>query len=66
MNLQAEAVAQLVGARSVAAADSALAGLKGGIGSAIASLRLEALTLLADIEVPANRNLCKACQRHVC
>ncbi|KAK9808444.1 hypothetical protein WJX73_006534 [Symbiochloris irregularis] len=47
---QAEAVAQLVGARSVAAADSALAGLKGGIGSAIADLRLEALTLLADIE----------------
>lgn len=44
-------MAQLVGARSAAAADSALAGLQGGIGSAIAALRLQALTLLADIEV---------------
>lgn len=51
MLAQAEAVGQLVGARSVAAADSALAGLQGGIGQTIATLRLDALTLLADIEV---------------
>ena len=50
-DVQAEAVGQLVGARSVAAADSALAGLQGGIGDAISALRLDALTLLADVEV---------------
>ena len=49
--MQAESVAQLVGARSVGAADSALAGLRGGLGDVIEALRLDALTLLADIEV---------------
>ena len=48
---QAESVAQLVGARSVGAADSALAGLRGGLGDVIEAIRMDALTLLADIEV---------------
>ena len=38
---QAESVAQLVDARTGAAADSALAGLSGGLAEAIASLRTE-------------------------
>lgn len=42
---------ELVGARTAAAADSALAGLTGGIGAAVHSLRLSALTLLAELEV---------------
>lgn len=44
-------MAQLVSARTPAAAGSALAGLQGGIGSVIGSLRLEAIELLAEFEV---------------
>ena len=44
-------MAQLVAARSVGAADSALAGLRGGLGDVIDGIRGDALTLLADIEV---------------
>ncbi|KAK9844355.1 hypothetical protein WJX74_001232 [Apatococcus lobatus] len=47
---QAESVAQLVSARTPAAAGSALAGLQGGIGSVIGSLRSEAIELLAEFE----------------
>jgi hypothetical protein len=49
--LQAESVNELVGARTAAAADSALAGLTGGIGATVQRLRLSALTLLAELEV---------------
>lgn len=48
---QAEAVAALVNARTAAAADSALAGLSGGLGAAIASMRSDALAMLAELEV---------------
>lgn len=51
MCLQAESVNELVGARTAAAADSALAGLTGGIGATVQRLRLSALTLLAELEV---------------
>ena len=49
--MQAESVAQLVSARTPAAAGSALAGLQGGIGSLISSIRSAALELLAEFEV---------------
>ena len=48
--LQAESVAQLVEARTSAAADSALAGLSGGLTAAVAALRGEAIDLLAEFE----------------
>ncbi len=48
---QAESVAQLVSARTPAAAGSALAGLQGGIGAIIGDLRFEAVELLAEFEV---------------
>lgn len=59
--LQAESVAQLVSARTPAAAGSALAGLRGGIGSVIGSLRFEAIELLAEFEVgsPGNSRACR-------
>ncbi|KAK9814788.1 hypothetical protein WJX72_011484 [[Myrmecia] bisecta] len=47
---QAESVAQLVDARTAAAADSALGGLAGGIGSAVSTMRHETLELLAELE----------------
>lgn len=50
LKLQAEAVAALVGARTAAAADSALAGLAGGAGAAVAGMRAAALSLLVEIE----------------
>ena len=43
---------ELVGARTAAAADSAIAGLTGGIGSMVQKLRHSALLLLAELEVP--------------
>ena len=49
--MQAESVNELVGARTAAAADSALAGLTGGIGARVQWLRHSALTLLAQLEV---------------
>ena len=51
MLLQAESVNELVGARTAAAADSALAGLTGGIGALVSALRQQALILLAELEV---------------
>jgi MnmE helical domain len=47
---QAESVAQLLGARTAAAADSALAGLSGGIGAAVSAIRSDALAVLAELE----------------
>ena len=49
--MQAESVNELVGARTAAAADSAIAGLTGGIGSMVQKLRRSALVLLAELEV---------------
>ena len=43
-------MAQLLGARTVAAADSALAGLAGGLGAEIAELRAECLDVLAEMD----------------
>ena len=42
--------AQLIDARTVAAADSALAGLAGGLGQEVAALRGECLDILAELE----------------
>jgi len=50
MRRQAESVAELVAARTGAAADSALAGLSGGLAEAIRALRAELVDLLAEIE----------------
>ncbi|GIL54000.1 hypothetical protein Vafri_9551 [Volvox africanus] len=47
---QAEAISELVGARTAAAADSALAGLRGGVGTAVTDLRSRCLDLLAELE----------------
>ena len=49
--VQAESVNELVGARTAAAADSAIAGLTGGIGAVVQKLRRSALLLLAELEV---------------
>ena len=48
--MQAESVAQLVEARTGAAADSALAGLSGGLAAVISRLRGEAIDMLAEFE----------------
>lgn len=48
---QAESVNELMGARTAAAADSAIAGLTGGIGAMVQGLRRSALVLLAELEV---------------
>lgn len=47
---QAESVTELISARTPAAADSALAGLRGGIGGAVAAMRRKCLNLLAELE----------------
>ncbi|KAG2447372.1 hypothetical protein HYH02_007700 [Chlamydomonas schloesseri] len=47
---QAESVSELVGARTAAAADSALAGLRGGVGAAVSGMRRQCLDLLAELE----------------
>lgn len=47
---QAESVSSLVSARTVAAADSALAGLSGGLGDEIAEIRNECLQLVSEID----------------
>jgi len=39
--LQAEAVSELLQARTAQAADSALAGLAGGVGAAVGALRMQ-------------------------
>ncbi|XP_073145236.1 uncharacterized protein [Henckelia pumila] len=47
---QAENVYKLVSAKSVAAADAALAGIQGGFSSVVKSLRAQCIELLTDIE----------------
>eukprot|EP00890_Picochlorum_soloecismus_P000563 jgi/Picsp_1/1507/NSC_04985-R1_trna modification gtpase len=47
---QAESVASLVSARTVAAADSALAGLSGGLGQEIDNVRSVCLALVSEID----------------
>lgn len=47
---QAENVAQLISAKSVAAAETALAGLQGGLSSLVRSLRMQCIEMLAEIE----------------
>ena len=47
---QAESVSQLLEARTVAAADSALAGLAGGVGGEVAAMRAECFSLLVEMD----------------
>ncbi|KAE9587158.1 putative tRNA modification GTPase MnmE, mnmE, helical domain-containing protein [Lupinus albus] len=47
---QAENVARLISAKSVAAADAALAGIQGGFSSLVKSLRIQCIELLTEIE----------------
>ncbi|KAK7282789.1 hypothetical protein RIF29_11848 [Crotalaria pallida] len=47
---QAENVARLITAKSVAAADAALAGIQGGFSSLVRSLRIQCIELLTEIE----------------
>ncbi|EFN58878.1 hypothetical protein CHLNCDRAFT_19706, partial [Chlorella variabilis] len=47
---QAESVAQLIDARTVAAADSALAGLSGGLGREVQRMRRECVDLLVEMD----------------
>jgi hypothetical protein len=49
--LQAEAVSDLLQARTAAAADTALAGLRGGLGAVVADLRARVIAVLAELEV---------------
>lgn len=49
--VQAESVAQLIDARTVAAADSALAGLAGGLGREVQEMRAECIDLLTEMDV---------------
>jgi tRNA U34 5-carboxymethylaminomethyl modifying GTPase MnmE/TrmE len=42
---------QLIDARTVAAADSALAGLAGGVGQIVQAMRTECLDLLVEMDV---------------
>ena len=61
--VQAESVNELVGARTAAAADSAIAGLTGGIGNMVQKLRRSALVLLAELEVPLTASCLSPCLR---
>ncbi|KAL6962640.1 hypothetical protein U1Q18_037599 [Sarracenia purpurea var. burkii] len=47
---QAENVGKLISAKSVAAADAALAGMQGGFSSLVKSLRMQCIELLTEIE----------------
>ncbi|KAL5992307.1 hypothetical protein ACLOJK_013223 [Asimina triloba] len=47
---QAENVGRLIAAKSVAAADAALAGIQGGFSALVNSLRMKCIELLAEIE----------------
>eukprot|EP00878_Enallax_costatus_P024061 GHUV01025649.1.p1 GENE.GHUV01025649.1~~GHUV01025649.1.p1 ORF type:complete len:445 (+),score=114.58 GHUV01025649.1:758-2092(+) len=47
---QAENVLQLINARTATAADSALAGLQGGLGQLVSDLRQDVLEILAELE----------------
>ncbi|CAH9101531.1 unnamed protein product [Cuscuta europaea] len=47
---QAENVGKLISAKSMAAADAALAGIQGGLSSLVKSLRMQCIELLTEIE----------------
>eukprot|EP00192_Tetraselmis_astigmatica_P003258 CAMPEP_0117660180 /NCGR_PEP_ID=MMETSP0804-20121206/6829_1 /TAXON_ID=1074897 /ORGANISM="Tetraselmis astigmatica, Strain CCMP880" /LENGTH=553 /DNA_ID=CAMNT_0005466889 /DNA_START=229 /DNA_END=1886 /DNA_ORIENTATION=- len=47
---QAESVEQLVSAKTASAADSAIAGLQGGIGGVVSQHRAECIAILAELE----------------
>eukprot|EP00252_Welwitschia_mirabilis_P023380 TRINITY_DN6591_c0_g1_i1.p1 TRINITY_DN6591_c0_g1~~TRINITY_DN6591_c0_g1_i1.p1 ORF type:complete len:461 (-),score=99.16 TRINITY_DN6591_c0_g1_i1:212-1594(-) len=47
---QAESIAQLISAKSSAAAETALAGIQGGLSSLVQSLRKQCIDILAEIE----------------
>jgi tRNA modification GTPase len=47
---QAESVAQVVAAKTSAAAETALAGIQGGLSSFVQSLRMECIDLLVEME----------------
>jgi len=47
---QAESIPELIGARTVAAADSALAGIAGGVGKEVGEIRRECLDILAELD----------------
>ncbi|RVW56190.1 tRNA modification GTPase MnmE [Vitis vinifera] len=47
---QAENVGKLISAKSIAAADAALAGIQGGFSSLVRSLRIQCIELLTEIE----------------
>jgi tRNA modification GTPase len=47
---QAENVLALVNARTAAAADSALAGLQGGLGQLVSELRSDVLSIITELE----------------
>jgi tRNA modification GTPase len=47
---QAESIPELIGARTVAAADSALAGIGGGVGKEVGEIRGECLDILAELD----------------
>lgn len=47
---QAESIPELIGARTVAAADSALAGITGGVGKEVGEIRRECLDILAELD----------------
>lgn len=49
-SVQAENVVQLINARTATAADSALAGLQGGLGQLVSTLRQDVLEILAELE----------------
>lgn len=48
--MQAENVLALVNARTAAAADSALAGLQGGLGQLVSELRADVLSIITELE----------------
>lgn len=48
--VQAENVLALVNARTAAAADSALAGLQGGLGQLVSELRRDVLSIITELE----------------
>jgi hypothetical protein len=69
--LQAEAVSQLVNARTAAAADAALAGLSGGLGSCVASVRAAVIDALVSTvpyasHVECTRGFLRCCQLRCC
>jgi tRNA modification GTPase len=55
---QAESVAQIISARTPAAADSAFAGLLGGLGATVARMRADCLAILAELDARYSIHVC--------